>query len=214
MEWHDGFTLARRDLGEFLGSGFNKKAYALVQHPEFVGLIVKYNDRDEVKREIKAIDKLDKLGFPVAKILAVGKLDDPADYHHNDTVIVMERYAMSNRCEPKHYDKFFDVMNENTIHSLEAIRAKIQATKTCISDIQFLFRPTGEVVVADPIDVFEAEFPEGLNEGIKLCNRFVEAAQYVMAVRAGRTKRVKRVVCGYQRDLLDEVETWMTTKRE
>lgn len=140
-------------LGKRLGSGANKYAYTLPDDPTKVALI---SGCKTLNAEIADLKALEDLGVPVPKVYELYKeVKTDKTIGERESALIMERFVCASRGDIVTH--LMDVLNNNTLNSIELIRSKLYTAQRYVVDLQFLFREDGSMVVADPDGVFTPE---------------------------------------------------------
>ena len=149
---------ARFVPAEEIGKGVYKTAYRVKDHPDLVLLVSPGQDAKERKsltgrleREVATLDALKARGIPVTEIVASGT------YEGNPALAVRfypTGYKFAKGTESQSSSNFhaarFRLLNENTLRSLEQIRAGLKDLPFIFGDPQFLIGVDGSLHVSDP----------------------------------------------------------------
>jgi hypothetical protein len=112
--------------------------------------------------EAGMLNQLSQDGIPTARVVARGTVTVDGQVRPAD---VVERYPAGSKGPGNNADvvnpDFLKYANENTLADLAQIRATLQAKGLTIADLQFMIKPDGHVVVADPLGVYNtADVPK------------------------------------------------------
>ncbi|MGK9166081.1 DUF4781 domain-containing protein [Inquilinus limosus] len=156
-------------LGLRLGAGLSKTAFSL---GDKAVVVIRDGDLLPGFKEVAMLNRLEEAGLPVARPLALTRVDGrPA--------LLVDRYVANSKdmLDRPGGDEVVDTsrLNENSLASLQRIKATMLAQKIDIKDLQFLMKEDGSFVVADPQEVYFGYEPSRKRTAV--LDRFIDAAE-------------------------------------
>lgn len=185
----DGFELDEDALNgeKILGQGSFKDAWTFGPNHVLVVTQCEFGDNDpldeEFENERQTLRRLERAGFPVAKILASGTITRDKSVHAAN---LMHRYPTGNR---SHRVDFGSYVNEATVDSLVKVQDLINYYQWATCDMQFLISETGAAVINDPGEV--SSHAHDMADALAVVYTMLAVARYVIWMRGrGQGDRV------------------------
>ncbi|MGK9233713.1 DUF4781 domain-containing protein [Inquilinus limosus] len=162
-------SLGEDQLGPRLGAGFSKTAFAF---GDKAVVVIRDGDLLPGFREVAMLNRLEEAGLPVARPLGLMRVDGrPA--------LLVDRYVANSKdlLDNPSGGEVVDTsrLNENSLASLQRIKATMLREEIDIKDIQFLMKEDGSFVIADPQEIYFGYEP--LRKRIAVIDRFIAAAE-------------------------------------
>ncbi|HEY4238886.1 MAG TPA: DUF4157 domain-containing protein [Kofleriaceae bacterium] len=178
-----GDASTRYKLGKPLGSGGEKRVYAIEGHDDLVIGVVE-GDKGSTARlqEEKALmDELKGEGMPVVDIQEITTFE-------GKPAVIMKRFMQGSKDVVKYtgaqnnpknrqlrYVGESPYLNETSVADLQKIAKLMKTAPVKIDDLQFLIGADGHIVIADPLRVTVGESPSAKN--LEMIQMLIRAAQ-------------------------------------
>lgn len=162
--------------------GSYKDIYTIPSEPDKVMALLRGSNVTDLANELDALKRLEDMDIPVVEVYE--KL-----YHGNTPAYVMKKYAQgSDDIAVYNYGAVeirgtSDLLNQNSITSLEHIKTKLMANNVEVEDLEFLIANDGSFVIADPLGITTNAAVTANSKNIVLIDALIEQAK--LAVNGG-----------------------------
>jgi hypothetical protein len=160
------------DLGKLIDHGGNKDVYALGEK-QVVAILQKGKNSELITRELDMLNELKDLGIPTVDAGPVKVNGQPA--------MLMDRFAQGSKSVVALKDGKVRIvgessyLNSQSVADLEKIRQTMIDKNIKIDDLQFLIGKNGEIVVADPLKIYQGAAPSKNN--LRMIQLLIEQAR-------------------------------------
>ncbi|RTE11330.1 hypothetical protein EJQ19_02610 [Paenibacillus whitsoniae] len=165
--------VSKSALGDFIGSGGNKKVYAYGEG-KVVGVLKDGVDPSVLTEEITILAQIKNAGLPTVNAELV-KLDGGA------LAIMYDRFEQGSKDVVRLVNGEMKtvgespLLNQRSINDLKSIRNTMFNKGARINDLQFLIGNDGRIVIADPLGITFKSYPSSNN--LQMIDLLIKAAE-------------------------------------